>query len=72
MKKIVIVAVVVAVALAGVAFYTGMLSDEPQAAGQSTQATGQAGATQGGGQGAGGGGQAARRRTSRVLAQQDR
>ena len=60
MRKLVIIAVVVIVALAGVAFYTGMFSDAPAAAaGDETSAAGaarQGGGGRGGGRGNFGGG----------------
>ena len=62
MKKIVIIAVIVAAALAGVAFYTGMFSRDgaAQAAGaQQPPAPGGAGRQGGGGRGGGGRGQLA-------------
>jgi HlyD family secretion protein len=57
MKRIVIMAVIVAAALAGVAFYTGMFSRDNAAQAAAAQQPGQggAGAPQGGRQGGGGG-----------------
>src|SRR5262245_26724462 len=52
MKKLVIIAVVVIAALAGVAFYSGMFKSEPAEAAGQNQAAGQG---QGQGQGFGGG-----------------